>query len=145
MIDTKVSRRSFVNRKYFKFYKFSIARLQKSIKLELTDDKLISNIIHMIQIIFNLNDHIDTCWCLITNLNKYNIILNMSWLQKHDFQTSFAHQSLTFNFDYYIINYLFNRCFIVIYNDNTFKKQHNFFKKFKKHDDICEIFAYAFN
>ena len=77
MIDTKVSRRAFVNRKYVKFYKFSIARLQKSIKLELTDDKLISNIIHMIQIIFNLNDHIDTCWCLITNLNKYDIILNM--------------------------------------------------------------------
>ena len=61
MIDTKVSKRAFVNRKYVKFYKFFIVRLQKFIKLKLTDDKFISNIIHMIQIMFSLNDHIDTC------------------------------------------------------------------------------------
>ena len=145
MIDTKASKWVFVNRKYVKFHKFFIVRLQKSIKLKLTNDKLISNIIHMIQITFNLNDHIDTCWCLITNLNKYDIILNMSWLQKHDFQTSFAFRLLTFNFDYCMINCLFNWYFIVIYNDGTFKKHHNFFEKLKKHDDICEIFAYVFN
>ena len=135
----------FVNRKYIKFHKFFIARLQKFIKLKLTNDKFILNIIYMIQITFNLNDHIDTCWCLITNLSKYDIILNMLWLQKHDFQISFVFRSLTFNFNYCIINYLFNQCFIVIYNDDTFKKRHNFFKKLEKHDDICEIFAYAFN
>ena len=61
MIDTKTSRRAFVNRKYVKFHKFFIVRLQKSIKLKLTNDKFILNIIHMTQIIFNLNDHIDTC------------------------------------------------------------------------------------
>ena len=60
MIDMRTSRRVFVNRKYVKFHKFFIVQLQKSIKLKLTNDKLISNIIHMIQIIFNLNDHIDT-------------------------------------------------------------------------------------
>ena len=85
MINTKALKQVFVNRKYVKFHKFFIARLQKFIKFKLTDDKLVSNIIHMIQIIFSLNDHIDTCWCLITNLNKYDIILNMFWLQKHDF------------------------------------------------------------
>ena len=84
MINTKVSRRTFVNRKYVKLYKFFIARLQKSIKLQLTNDKLILNIIHMTQLTFSLNDHIDTCWCLITNLSKYDIIINMFWLQKHD-------------------------------------------------------------
>ena len=77
MIDTKASKRIFINRKYIKFYKFFIVRLQKSIKLKLTDDKLVLNIIYMIQITFNLNDYINMCWCLITNLNKYNIILNM--------------------------------------------------------------------
>ena len=61
MIDTKASKRIFVNRKYVKFYKFFIVRLQKSIKLKLTDNKFISNIIYMIQITFNLNDHIDIC------------------------------------------------------------------------------------
>ena len=85
MTDTKASEQIFVNRKYVKFYKFFIVRLQKFIKLKLTDDKLVLNIIYMIQITFNLNDHIDTCWCLITNLSKYDIILNMPWLQKHDF------------------------------------------------------------
>ena len=61
MIDTKTSKRIFVNRKYVKFYKFFIARLQKFIKLKLTDDKLVLNIIYMIQITFNLNNHIDMC------------------------------------------------------------------------------------
>ena len=104
-----------------------------------------SNIIYMIQIIFGLNNYIDICWCLMTNLNKYNIILNMLWLQKHDLQTSFAHRSLTFNFDYCIIYCLFNECFIIIYNDDASKKQYKFSDKHKKYDDIFEIFAYAFN
>ena len=78
MTNTKAFGRVFVNRKYVKLYKFFIVRLQKSIKFKLTNDKLVSNIIHMIQIIFNLNNHIDICWCLMTNLNKYDIILNMS-------------------------------------------------------------------
>ena len=145
MIDTKVLRRAFVNRRYVKFHKFFIARLQKSIKLRLTNDKLILNIIHMTQLTFSLNDHIDTCWCLITNLNKYDIIVNMFWLQKHDSQISFALRSLTFNFNYCMIHCLFNQCFIIIYNDDTSKKHHNFFDKLKKHDNICEIFAYVFN
>ena len=61
MIDTKVSKQTFVNRRYVKLHKFLIARLQKSIKLWLTNDKLILNIIYMIQLTFSLNDHIDTC------------------------------------------------------------------------------------
>ena len=85
MINIKVFERVFVSRRYVKLYKFFIVRLQKSIKFKLTNNKLVFNIIHMIQIIFSLNNHINTCWCLMTNLNKYNIILNMSWLQKHDF------------------------------------------------------------
>ena len=84
MINTKVLKRTFVNRKYVKFHKFFIVRLQKSIKLRLTNDKLILNIIYMTQLIFSLNDYINTCWCLITNLNKYNIIVDMFWLQKHN-------------------------------------------------------------
>ena len=40
---------------------------------------------------------------------------------------------------------LLNQCFIIIYNDDTSKKHHNSFDKLKKHDDICEIFAYVFN
>ena len=108
MINTKISKRVFVNRRYVKLHKFFIARLQKSIKLRLTDDKLILNIIHMTQLTFSLNNHIDTCWCLITNLSKYDIIVNMLWLQKHDSQTSFALRSLTFNFDYCMIHCLFN-------------------------------------
>ena len=40
---------------------------------------------------------------------------------------------------------MFNECFIVIYSDDASKKQHKFFDKHKKYDDIYEIFAYAFN
>ena len=78
MIDTKVSKQIFINRKYVKFYKFFIVRLQKFIKFKLTDDKFVLIIIYMIQITFSLNDHINMCWCLITNLSKYDIILNIS-------------------------------------------------------------------
>ena len=145
MTNTKISERIFVNRKYIKLHKFFIVRLQKSIKFKLTNDKLVSNIIYMIQIIFSLNSHIDICWCLMTDLSKYNIILSMFWLQKHDFQASFVHRSLTFNFDHCMINCLFNECFIVIYSDDASKKQHKFSDKHKKYDDIYEIFAYAFN
>ena len=45
--NTKVFGRIFINRKYVKLYKFFIARLQKPIKLKLTNDKLMSNIIYM--------------------------------------------------------------------------------------------------
>ena len=77
MTNMKAFERIFINRKYVKLHEFFIAWLQKPIKLKLTNDKFMSNIIYMIQIIFNLNNHIDICWCLMTNLNKYNIILNM--------------------------------------------------------------------
>ena len=50
-----------------------------------------------------------------------------------------------FNFDYYVINCLFNKCFIVIYNNDALKKSYKFFNKHKKYDDIYEIFVYAFN
>ena len=108
MINIKVSKQTFVNRKYVKFYKFLIARLRKLIKLRLTDNKLILNIFYMIQLTFNFNDHIDTCWYLITNLSKYNDIVNIFWLQEHDSQINFVLQSLTFNFDYDMIHCLFN-------------------------------------
>ena len=61
MINTKASKRVSINRKYIKFYKFFIVRLQKFIKLKLTDNKFILNIIYIIQMIFNLNDYIDIC------------------------------------------------------------------------------------
>ena len=61
MINTKVSKQAFINRRYIKLYKFFIVRLQKSIKLRLTNNILILNIIYMIQLTFSLNNHIDTC------------------------------------------------------------------------------------
>ena len=61
MTDTGASGRAFVNRRYAKLHKFPTARLQKSIKLRLTDDKLVPNITHMTQLTFSLNGHIDTC------------------------------------------------------------------------------------
>ena len=48
MINTKFLKQVFVNRKYIKFHKFFIVRLQKFIKFKLTDNKLVLNIIHII-------------------------------------------------------------------------------------------------
>ena len=51
--------------------------LQTSIMFHLIDNKLIFNVIHMVQIIIQMNNHINMIWVFIIDLNKYDIILNM--------------------------------------------------------------------
>ena len=58
MTNTNFSISNFVNRKTIKKFKLSIIILIKSIKLRLTNDKLTSNIIYMIQMKFNLKHHV---------------------------------------------------------------------------------------
>ena len=84
IISTKILKQAFINRKYIKLHKFSIVRLQRSIKLWLINNKLLLNIIYMTYLIISLVDHINTYWCLITNLSKYNIIINIFWLPEYN-------------------------------------------------------------
>jgi len=58
-IDIKVFDRVFINKKFVKLYKLSIMLLQNSIKLRLTNDKFVSNIIYVAQVIINLSEHIN--------------------------------------------------------------------------------------
>ena len=57
-MNIKVLIKSFVNINYIKKYKLLMILLIKSCKLRLIDDKLISNIIYIIQFQFILRDHI---------------------------------------------------------------------------------------
>ena len=59
MIDTETSIFEFVNVNFVKQHKLNIMILIKFIKFRLTDDKLISNIIRMTQIKFQLNEHVN--------------------------------------------------------------------------------------
>ena len=78
LIDTKVFAKSFVNINFVKKHKLSIIELRKSIRFRLIDNKSIFNIIHMIQLKFNLEIHTNEIWCLVTKLEKYFFILDMS-------------------------------------------------------------------
>ncbi len=59
LINIEVSNKVFVNKKFVKLYKFSIMLLQNFIKLRLVNNKFVSNIIYIAQVIINLNEHID--------------------------------------------------------------------------------------
>ena len=59
MIDIETSILEFVNVNFVKQHKLNIMILIKFIKLRLANDKLISNIIRMTQIKFQLNEHVN--------------------------------------------------------------------------------------
>ena len=59
MIDIEASIFEFVNVNFVKQHKFNIMTLIKFIKFRLTNDKLVSNIIRMIQIKFQLSEHVN--------------------------------------------------------------------------------------
>ena len=141
MIDTEVSTFEFVNVNFVKQHKLNIMILVKFIKFRLADDKLISNIIRMTQVKFQLSEHVNEIWCLITTLNKFDLILDMSWLKQHFVNISCENRSIIFAFDHCLKNCIHNYQFITMRNQNIKKSSDN--KRFEK-ADIAEIIATTF-
>ena len=58
-INIKVFNKKFVNKKFVKFYKFSITLLQNSTKLYFANNKFASNITYIAQVTINLSKYIN--------------------------------------------------------------------------------------
>ena len=100
LIDTNAFERSFVNVNFVKQHKLFTIELRKSIKLRLTNNKSIFNITHMTQVRFSLDTHIDEIWYLVTKLERYSLILDMSWLEEHVISIKLEIRAIEFfNFD----------------------------------------------
>jgi len=58
-INIEIFNRAFINKKFVKLYKLSIMLLRNFIKLRLINNKFISNIIYIAQVIINFSKYIN--------------------------------------------------------------------------------------
>ncbi len=58
-INIEIFNRVFINKKFVKLYKLSIMLLRNFIKLRLINNKFISNIIYIAQVIINFSKYIN--------------------------------------------------------------------------------------
>ncbi len=58
-INIKVFNKVFINKKFIKLYKLFIILFQNFIKLHLINNKFVSNIIYIVEVIINLSKHIN--------------------------------------------------------------------------------------
>ena len=125
MIDIEISISNFVNFKFVKQHKLFTMILTKFIKFRLTNVKQTSRITQMIQIKFQLSDHVNEFWYFVTILKKFDIILNMFWIKQYKMNIDCQARFINFKFDYCLKNCIHNYQSIVIYN----KKIKTFFAK----------------
>ena len=123
LTDTRIFEKSFVNINFVKKHKLSIIELRKSIRLRLIENKSMLNIIHMIQFKFSLETHINEIWYLVTKLEKYFLILNMSWLKDYMINIKSKDRVLQFFNSKYIINCLRDHKFTIIYSSKSRTRQ----------------------
>ena len=142
LTNTDASASEFVNINFVKHHKLLTMSLKNSIKLRLTNNNLAFNITRMTLMKFQLAKHVIELWCLVTSLRKFDLILDMSWLEQHDLHVSFKKRSLTFNFDYCLKHCSHNYKFITIYSREIKKSLE--FKSSINQVDITEITVTAF-
>lgn len=141
--DTGASAISFVDASFARKNKLPQIALFKPCKLRLADDKRALNITHMALVKLALRDYVEELWCLITALERFDIILRMPWLEQYDPHISFKERTITLNFDYCMSHCLLYSRSVTIHSNHSSKGDRN--KKPKPPDkDIAEISAYAF-
>ena len=75
-------------------------------KLKQADDNLAPIVTYCAQLHFRLGDHYDGLWYFVTTLGKYDLILEMPWLEQHDPKVSFCTRTLAFDFDHCSAHFL---------------------------------------
>ena len=78
MIDTKVFAKKFVKNKFVKRYRISTLLMSKKINFKLIDEFTKHALIKMTIIKIRLRNHMRKVFCLMTSLNKFDVILSMS-------------------------------------------------------------------
>ena len=65
---------------------------------------------------FQLSDHISELWCLIISLEKFDIILDMSWMKQHDSRIFFSKRFIIFDSDHCKEHCIHNYQFTTVYS-----------------------------
>ena len=144
MTDTKTSALNFVNDKFVRQHKLSTVALTKSIKLRLANNELASNITHMIQVKFSLAEHVTEAWSLITNLEQFDLILRMLWLEQHDGTINFKARSIIFQSDYCLKHCIHNYQSTTMYSRNSKHSREKDRKEKHREEDIAAISVTTF-
>ena len=96
MMNTNVSTIDFVNFKYVHKHKIFTMFMIKHVNLKLIDDFIEHALTRMIIIKVRLKNHVNEMLCFVTSLNKFDLILKMSWMKEHDVSINKNNKFLTF-------------------------------------------------
>ena len=80
--------------------------LEQPCKLRLADDNLAPIATNCAQLHFRLVDLYFELWCFVTTLGKFDLIVEMPWLEQHDPKISFRTRTLTYDSDHFIAHCL---------------------------------------
>ena len=154
LTNTGASAAGFFSAKFAKQHSLSVVKLANPCKLKLVDDNLAPIVTHGAQMHFRLRDHYDELWCFVTILEKFDLIMEMLWLEKHDPKVSFCTRTLTFDSDHFTAHCLSQGKASVVYScsytrvnkDISFKKtwQDGSSTQRNIRHYIAEISVYAF-
>ena len=144
MTDTKASIHDFVKLNFVKYYKLSTIVLTSSVQLKLIDNDTTHQLTHMTQVKIQLNEHLEKFWCFIASINRFEIILDMSWLKNHDVHIECENRSLFFEFEYCLNNCLINNRLSIAYECEIKSTIIDSFKTLDTKTSIAKISIVAF-
>jgi hypothetical protein len=105
LIDCDASDYAFINKKFAQIHEILLRFFKYARRLENFNDQsiLTKNIIHVIEVIMNLNEHVKKLFFFVIELKNFFIILSHLWLRRH--------QAIV-NFDFNIIFLMLFFCLI---------------------------------
>ncbi len=100
LIDNEVFAYVFMNKFFTQQHHLFLHQLTHSRRLWEFDDQvvLIDDIIHVVEIIMILDEHIKRLFFYVIELNQYLIIMNLSWLHHHVIDVNFEYNILILSF-----------------------------------------------
>ena len=131
MIDTKTFAKKFVKDKFVKRYRIFILFMSKKINFKLIDEFTKHALIKMTIIKIRLKNHVKKMFCLITSLNKFDVIFDMFWIEKHDVNIQDHDRSFIFQFEKCMQQCISNKQLFKIFN-RTSSNDRSRFKSLKK-------------
>jgi hypothetical protein len=104
LINCNASDFSFINEKFAQTHQISLHLLKYFRRLDRFDDQrtLFDNITHVIEVIMNLSDYVEKIFLYVIKLKNYSIILNHSWLRRHNVIADFENNTLIFVLFFYL-------------------------------------------
>ena len=145
IIDTKIFAKEFVYNKYIKKYKIFTLLITKKINFKLINNFIEHALTKIIIIKIRLKNYVKKISCLITSLNKFDLILDMFWVKKHNVNIEKNNCSLLFKLKHCLYYCISNQQSLKVFNKTLLKNRFKFklFKKLssyrKKIDVNCNV------